>query len=394
MRIGVDATCWSNCRGYGRFTRDLLGTLLNLDSENDYVFFVDSDDGKPLPSRAEVVRLATRMPAARAASADGHRSLRDIWLAAQTISREALDLMFFPSLYTYVPLFSRVPKVVTIHDAIPEMFPELVFPTWRSRVFWGMKAKLGSAQARIVLTVSEYSRRCLSQHLKLPANRVRVIHEASSPAFRPLAHRNGECSLARFGLPNESRFLVYVGGFSPHKNLFLLVDVFQELLRRPEFADLYLLLVGDHQTDVFFSCFGQLTGQVRRAGLENRVRFTGHLDDEDLVVLLNQARLLVLPSFSEGFGLPAVEAAACGTPVVATAESPLPELLGEGAIGVDPRDRAPWFAAISRVLSDAGLRARMSAAGLAAAGRLSWRSSALQLLSIFAEVQHGRVARD
>jgi glycosyltransferase involved in cell wall biosynthesis len=282
--------------------------------------------------------------------------------------------------------------LVTIHDAIPELFPKLVFPTWRSKLFWYAKAKLGAAQARLILTVSDYSRRCLIEQLGISPERLRVVNEATDPAFRPLEHPNGRVLRARWGLSPATRFLVYAGGFSPHKNLSLLVDVFRELLTQPQFVDLHLVLVGDYEGDVFHSCYLQLRDQVRQSGLQARVLFTGYLGDDDLVVLLNLAEALVLPSFSEGFGLPGIESAACGTPVVATTRSPLPELLGEGAIAVEPNDRAGWRDAIARVLSDNGLRARMRAAGLAAVGRLSWQDSARQLLSIFEEVWQSRVA--
>ncbi len=393
MRIGVDATCWSNRRGYGRFTRGLLQALLTIDHQNHYVFFVDEEPKEfLLPEGVEVVRIAAEVPTARAAAANGHRSLKDLWAAGHAISEQKLDLVYFPSLYSYVPLVSAVPKLVTIHDAIPELFPELVFPTWRSKLFWRVKAKLGCVQARLVLTVSDYSRRCLIEQLKIPPARLRVVSEASDPAFRPLKRPDGRMLYARWGLSPETRFLAYVGGFSPHKNLALLIDVFRELQAQPQFADLHLLLVGDHEGDAFYSCYRQLVDQVRQLGLQARVVFTGYLGDDDLVVLFNLAEAVVLPSFCEGFGLPAVESAACGTPVVATTRSPLPELLGEGAISVEPNDRAGWRDAIARVLSDIKLRERMRAAGLAAAGRLSWQNSAHQLLSIFEEVPRNRVA--
>jgi len=388
MRIGVDATCWSNRRGYGRFTRSLMSAAVALDRANEYVFFTDAgSDEFPMPEAVEVVRVAATVPTIKAAAADGRRALRDLWTVSRAMSRQKFDLFFFPSVYSYVPLLTKVPTIVTLHDTTPELFPRMVFPTLRSRFFWRAKVKLACAQARLVVTISEYSRRCLAEHLRIAPSRIRVVSEASSPGFRRIENAGGKALLTRLGIPSDSRLLVYVGGLSPHKNLALLVEVFRELQMQPRFADLRLVLVGDFEGDVFFSCYRQLLEQVSRAGLEAQVLFTGHLADPDLVLLLNLAEALVLPSFSEGFGLPAVEAAACGTPVVATTESPLADLLGGGAISVEPNDRVGWRDALVRILSDAGLHQEMRTAGLAAAAQLSWENSARQLLAVFDEVR-------
>jgi glycosyltransferase involved in cell wall biosynthesis len=387
MQIGVDATCWSNRRGYGRFTRALLMALLEIDRTNHYVFFVDGAPAEfAWPRDVEIVRAAVKVPTAQAASANGHRSLQDLWIRSRAFSQRKLDLLFFPSVYSYVPVLNDVPKLVTIHDAIPELHPELVFPTRRSKLLWRVKTLMGRAQAELILTVSDYSRRCLIDRLGIPPARLRVVPEASDPAFRPLPAADRAKLNLQLGLPTGARFLAYVGGFSPHKNLAMLVEVFRELQARAQFEDLYLVLAGDYEEDTFYSCHRQLVAQVARHGLGERVRFPGRLGDEDLVVLLNLADALILPSLSEGFGLPAVEAAACGTPVVATTRSPLPELLGEGIIAVEPDDRTGWREAIARVLSDARLRQRMRACGLERASRLTWKQSARQLLLIFEEV--------
>ena len=390
MRIGVDATCWTNGRGYGRYARALLSAVLELDAQNQYVFFVDHESEEfPLPASVEVRRVATKVPTVRAAGADSRRSLADLWAVAQAIRKERLDVIYFPAMYSYVPLFTRTPRIVTIHDTIPELFPELVFPTLRSRIFYGAKNKLGIWQSRLLLTVSEYSRRCLVEKLRIPTDRLRVVSEAAEPIFRPLGRTvNGEVA-ERWGIPTAARCLIFVGGFSPHKNLFMLLDVFRELISQEKHADLHLILVGDHERDSFNSCYGQLQERVQVLGLAGRVLFTGHVEDKDLVILLNRAEALLLPSFSEGFGLPGIEAAACGTPVVATTQSPLPELLGEGVIAVDPADRAGWLGAIERVLGGALLRSRMGKAALAGASRMSWKNSARQLLAAFDEVQRG-----
>lgn len=387
MRIGVDATCWSNRRGYGRFARALLTATLEIDRSNRYVFFTDQPaDEFPMPENVEVVRVTADVPTIQAAAANGRRSLGDMWAISRAISGHKFDLFFFPSVYSYVPLTGSTPELVTIHDVIPELFPEMVFPTWRSKLFWRAKVSLACMQARRILTISEFSRRKLSDVLGIRPERIRVVNEAGDPVFRRLPNLDSAPLYQRLGLPAGGRFVSYVGGFSPHKNLFLLVELFQELAAQPEFADVHLVLVGDFQGDAFFSCYRELKQRVDAAGLQERVLFAGYMRDDDLLALLNLTTALVLPSFCEGFGLPAVEAAACGAPVLVTTESPLPELLGEGAIALEPEDRAGWSAALMRVLRDEALRARMREAGLRAAAALSWNASARQLVEIFEEV--------
>ena len=388
MRVGIDATCWGSRRGYGRYLRSLLQATLKIDRQNHYTFFADSDSSEfPLPEeQVEVIRVPCGTPTVKAASADGRRALGDMWAFSRAISSQKLDLFFFPSVYSYVPLLGRFPKIVTVHDVIPERFPELVFPTVRSRLNWRAKMKVACAQARVILTVSEYSRRCLVEHMGLDSSRLRVVSEAGDPIFQRLEELNGTALFNKLGLNANARFVTYVGGFSPHKNLKLLVDVFRELSSQKG-LDVYLLLVGDYEADVFHSCYRELKEQVRNSGMENRVLFTGYIEDKDLVTLLNFAEALVLPSFSEGFGLPAIEAAACGTPVIATTESPLKDLLGAGAISVTPNDRAGLLASLKAVLGDPVRRKAMSEAALAAARECSWEQSACQLLSVFDEVR-------
>jgi len=393
MRVGVDATCWGNRRGYGRFTRALLTALLELDRQNHYVFFVDSESEEfPLPPGAEVSRIATSVPTIQAAGADSRRSLPDLWAVAQAIRGADTDVIFFPSEYTYVPVITKTPQIVTLHDATSEVVPELVFPNLRARFFFGAKKRMAVRLARLLVTVSEYSRHQLREKLGIPLERLRVVGEAPDPIFRPAQSPCASEVEARWGIPAQAKCLIYVGGFTPHKNLLMLLDVFGELVRRGSFPDLRLVHVGDYATDPFHSSYGELAERVRQTHLEQQVIFTGRLSDEDLVVLLNRSDALVLPSFSEGFGLPGVEAAACGKPVLATTQSPLPELLGEGAIAIDPADRAGWLKATEHVLADAALRERMGNAALAAAQRLSWKNSASQLLSAFHEVQRNGAA--
>ncbi len=269
---------------------------------------------------------------------------------------------------------------------IAETYPQLTMPNPRSRLFWKAKVRLGLAQAAVVATVSDYARRGLICRLRVRPERIRVVGEASDPVFRRLEHPDPTTPLVELGLDRPGRMLVYVGGFGPHKNLEQLVRVFASLASVAEFDDVRLVMVGEYKNEVFYSRAGSLRTRVHDLGLADRVVFTGFLADEDLVVLLNRATALVLPSLMEGFGLPAIEAAACGCPVVATTASPLPDLLGEGALYASPESAEQLARALRDVLGSESLRARLREAGLKAAGHLTWDAAADQLQAIIGEV--------
>ncbi len=332
-------------------------------------------------------------------------------------------------MYSYVPVLSHARKIVFIHDAIPEKFPELTFSSRRARRFWQVKHALARRQADVIVTVSEYSKRCLVEALGLDSQKIFVVGEASDLIFRvidnplqslrafdakqaladdsigdcfantarndtrlPVDARNdtglpvGACNdtgLLRFARNDiKPRWIVYVGGFGPHKNIAMLIEVFASLANRPDYADCRLLLVGEYEQEVFYSTSGELRARIAAGDLAERVLFTGFLPDEELVSLLNLATVLVLPSLMEGFGLPAIEAAACGCPVIATRESPLPELLGAGGLYIDPHKPAELEAALAHVLSSPDLRQEMRLAGLQATRALTWEAAARQLLDI------------
>jgi glycosyltransferase involved in cell wall biosynthesis len=146
-------------------------------------------------------------------------------------------------------------------------------------------------------------------------------------------------------------------------------------------------MVGEYEKEVFHSSFKSIKSRVQELGLSDRVIFTGYLADEDLVTLLNLSTVLALPSLMEGFGLPAIEAAACGCPVIATKASPLPSLLRDGALYIDPTDQQELENSLERVLISSELRQQLKASGLVAAQRLTWNAAAAELLAVFNRLQ-------
>ena len=387
MHIGVDATCCQNMRGYGRHARALLSALVRLDTHNRYTFFLDStENSNLLPPEAEVRLVATSSPTAISASSTGHRSVRDMWRMSRAMSNRDFELLLFPTVYSYVPVFSRAKKVVMIHDVIAENYPELTLPRRMARLFWKTKVNLGRWQADAIVTVSNYSRQGILKYFKIAPENVFVIGEASDPIFRVLDHPLPTPNLNAIGITGTGRTIVHVGGFSPHKNLEALVAVFAKLTSRRTFSDVRLVMVGETEKEVFHSYFGTIKKQVEGLGIADRTLFTGYLPDEELVALLNLSTVLVLPSFMEGFGLPAIEAAACGCPVVATTASPLPGLLGDGGLFIDPSQPEELEVGLTRVLESESLRSQMREAGLAAARQLTWESAAQQMIALMQKV--------
>ena len=392
MKIGVDASCWANKRGYGRYTRELLGTLLDTDKENEYRFFLDSETAEiseDLPQDVEKVVVGTSKAATRAAAASGRRSVQDLWAMRRAVHRHGqdLDVFFFPSVYTYFPIKTRAKVIVTIHDTTAEKYPKLIFPNWSSRMFWKIKVQLAVRRADLITTVSEASKREIVREFRVSPELVRVVSDAVGPEFSPVEDiaSSGEI-LASYGVSNEERFILYVGGISPHKNLETLVDAHAALIREPGMDDVKLVLVGDYQEDVFYSCYAGLCERIHGHGSTDNVVFTGFASEESLSHFYSRASAVVMPSFDEGFGLPALEAMACGTPVVASRAGALPEVVGEAGMLFDPSSADELRTHLSSLLGDAQLLDMMAARALVRAKTFTWENSVQSALEAFRDV--------
>jgi glycosyltransferase involved in cell wall biosynthesis len=305
---------------------------------------------------------------------------------ARAVRREGFDLFFFPSVYTYFPVLRGPKVVVAIHDVIPERHPTHVFPHRRAAVLWKLKLLAARRRADLLLTVSQASKQGLMEEFRIPEERIQVIPEAADRRFHPVGTEGDlhevEDRRRRLGNP----MLLYVGGISPHKNLDLLLDVLAALRRQPSLQECRLVLVGDYTRDVFYSSYEALRRKTAQLGLTEAVIFTGYVTDSELVYLYNAATVFVLPSLCEGFGLPALEAMACGTPVVASAAGSLPEVVGDAGLLCNLGDPGAFREAVERVLRDPGLRACLRERGLKRAGEFSWEESARRTQAIFEQL--------
>jgi len=299
---------------------------------------------------------------------------------------ERVNVFFSPSVYTFFPLPPGLAAVVVIHDAIAERFPALTLPSRRARLFWRLKVALAIWQTRLVMTVSDFAARDITRILRLEPSTIRVSGEAPASAFRPSeTHDDVVRAAERHGVPPDAAWFIYVGGFNPHKHVDSIVRAHATLVRETEEEPPHLLLVGTTDNDVFHGSLETIRAAVRDAGTENQVHWTGFVPDNELRHLHTGCRALILPSACEGFGLPAVEAAACGAPVIATTESPLPELLAGAGLFIPPGDDDAILGAMRTMLGDEPKRAAVGAVALERAGALTWDKAARAALDALRE---------
>ncbi len=379
MRIGIDASCWWNRRGFGRFTRELLKAMFASPKDHEFYLFIDHEpDPQMIDPRVRVIRVRTSRTVTESAVASSSRSVGDIWAFRRAVADQPLDVMFFPAVYSWFPVRRGLPTVVTLHDAIAEHYPKLVFPDLRGRLFWSLKVRLAIKQARKIVTVSEAAKEEIVSHIGIDRERIDVVSEAAEARFRPVADpRARAAARARAKLPNEARLIVYVGGFAPHKNLLRLLSGFTQALDRDHMEDVHVAFVGDPAGDGFYSNYERLVARIRdEPRLHGRVHFTGFVSDDDLVALYSDALATTMPSLSEGFGLPAIEAMACGTPVLASNVGAVPEVVGDAGLYFDPTCPEQIASAIHRIASDAEDRARLQRKALDRASRFTWTRAA------------------
>ena len=395
MKIGVDATCFANPRGYGRFTKQVLTAMADRSPEDTFVCFLDSRAADEFNlDRPNVRRVIVNLgnSPTLAASATGRRSVADLLRLTRAVQREKPQVFFSPSVYTFFPLPPGMRAVITIHDTIVERFPELTLPSRLSRFFWHAKVRAALWQATLVLTVSKVAAADISSMLGVPKSRIRIAVEAPAECFHPSTEPSQVSEVARrYGIPAGSSWVMYVGGFNPHKNVGDVVRAHAAVARRMGDGAPLLLLVGPVSEDVFHGSIEAIRSDIASHGTESLVRWTGYVSDADLRHLYAGARALVLPSAAEGFGLPAVEAARCGTPVIATTASPLPELLAGGGFFVAPGDIQGLTAALEKLCGDPALQRVMGATALERSRELTWDRTAASVIAALHEA--GSVGR-
>ncbi len=372
-KIGINAHLIANKASYRRagihqYIVQVLNHLPPLSAESQYLVY--SRHAADLADRAGFAVSSSRWPTEKRLVRIAWEQTAWPWLA----SSSQVDLLH--SMAFVAPILARIPTIVTVYDLSFMHFPDS-FPALQRRYLQSQTAR-SCAHARRVITISESGRQDVQEIFKVPRQRIDVVFPGVDAQFQPLPVDLVAAFRKREELPRQ--FILHMGTLQPRKNIPVLLDALAQL-KRP---DVLLVLAGGKgwlYEDIFT--------RIKELGLRDQVRFTGYVQDASLPLWYNAATLLVFPSIYEGFGMPVVEAMACGTPVVAARSSSIPEAGGEAALYFNPHDVNKLTTHLATVLDDQGLADVMGQKGLVQARQFSWQKAGEETAGVYRRALKG-----
>lgn len=371
MRIGVDARLMHHQKaGISKYTWHLLKALQDVDLDDEFIVFQHRKHSSPVIEGGKFRRATLFAPV--------HTRLEQFMLPLELL-RFKLSLLhatdFIP------PLRTHLPTVITVHDLAFLHYPH--FLTASSAAFYGQIDR-AVRSANAVIVPSESTKHDVMAMLGVPANKISVIYEAAADTFTPMPRAQALAYVQQhYGLPES--YIFFVGTIEPRKNITGLLQAFHILRTQYSSQETTLAIAGGKGW-----LYDETLEMVERLGLRGRVRFLDRVSDEALHHLYSAARCHVHPAIYEGFGLPPLEAMACGTPTIVSNVSSLPEVVQDAALLVDPNNPEEIAVAMHRLLADDALHAELRAKGLQRAQCFSWRRAALATLDVYRRVADPR----
>jgi len=371
MRIGIDATALPpQPVGAGNYIIQLIRALASLKVNDEFVIFAQQRGqaliSLPENDSFEWIILEDRNP--------GSRLIWEQTLFPQLIRRSGVDLLH--SMHYTRPVRVPCASVVTFHDMTFFLYPEL--HTRAKRLFFPLAIRASARQADALTAVSESTRQDAIRVLGISPEKIAATQLGVDPAFRPINDAGFKRVIAeKYDLPE--RFILYVGLLEPRKNLPMLIRAYKRLIDGGE--NFKLVLVGRYGWR-----YEELLRQINNLDLEGMVHFTGYVSQEDLPLVYNLSSLFVYPTLYEGFGLPALEAMACGVPVITTDVSSLPEIVGVAGILVPVNNVEALYGAMIAVLGDEDLRRKMINKGIQRAAKFTWEQTAKLTFQVYQQV--------
>jgi len=378
MNIGVNTYFFKfPSSGSGQYLLRLLQALAEVDQENQYILL----GPHPIPEKIATLISFPHMLAPVPGIATRNASIENlIWeqITSTSAARKAgVDLLHVP--YFAPPFFPRTPSVITIHDIIPLRLPQY-------RTDPKMKAYLqlitrAAHKATLIMTVSQHAKQDMIDALKLPAERIRVIYEAAGDEYHPIDPEVLSKVRVRYGL--HGRYILYLGGLDQRKNVLQLVQAFAQIYYQSGDPDLQLLIVGnpDKKSGSLFPDPRPLAAEL---GITGQIIYR-FIEEDDKPAIYCGASLFVFPSLYEGFGLTPLEAMSCGTPVICSNRTSLPEVVGDAAISFDPANLREMVQAMHSVLTNNELQADLRARSLKRAAQFNWQKTAIETIDVYQE---------
>lgn len=377
MRIGIDGRNLKTNRAIFRYTKNLLNWLSIIDKNNEYLLFME---GEQALSEINYLNLSLNW---RLVKAPGKIVLRDHWFFKKFIDKQKLDIFFHPDNTEFLNCHPR--SVVTIHDVIPFLLPEFSLSQkfvlrWRQELYLKLQRKAIKNSARHIIAVSENTKKDAIGVFGLKGESISVIYEAAEEAYKPAGPDEIAKVKGEYGLSGD--YIFCHAGFSSYKNILLLVTAFADFSRLV--PGVSLVLGGTYNRKDSYQ--RQIFGEINKRLLNDRVIFTGFIKESKLPSVYSGAKLFVYPSLYEGFGLPILEAQACGVPVLCSGVSSLPEISGSGAEFFDPNDASDLLNKMLKIYRSGLISKDLVTQGFLNAGKFSWKKAAEQTLEVFESV--------
>jgi len=393
--------------GIGRYLRELIWHLAEIDKKNDYVLFMTPKDAEEYVRDAKSQITNNKLQTNSKFQIPNlkfqikitdipHYSLAEQIKLPKIIEEQNLDLIHYPNFNH--PIFCRVPFVATIHDLIYLHFPGRSMNSLLHKIMYWLMNRDIAKKARKIIAVSEHTKKDFLENFPCDLDKIEVIYEAAgrdptSPTSlgnkigdRAFGNHRGRISSTNHKYPVsdiQSPIFLYVGAWRPHKNLTFLIQAFAGVIR--EIPKAKLVIAGKVDPE-----FPEIPATVAKFNLQNNVLFTDFISDEKLEKLYSLATAFVFPSLYEGFGLPPLEAAARGVPVICSNRTSLPEVMGRAALYANPENCAEWGQAMVKVARDTKFANNLGKKGLEQVKKFSWKKTAQETLQAYREVAKGK----
>jgi glycosyltransferase involved in cell wall biosynthesis len=374
MKIAIDARGinWYKGTGIGTYTNRILTYMLKNHSENFYHIYWSGNKYENFNKENTKIIMASKRQ---------HRFFEQYYFP-RNIEKESVDIYHIPQNGIGISENINCKKVITVHDLIPYILPETVGRGYLTKFLKEMPKIMNIADA--IITVSECSKKDILKFFPIDENKIFVTPLAADKKYKPLDKTLCKNEIkSKYNI--DKPFILYIGGFSPRKNVSFLIDAFSKVHKNLD-RDYDLVIVGSNKDDS-----QKLKEYCSTLDIEKNIKFTGFVSNSLMPIFYNASDLFVYPSLYEGFGLPPLEAMSCGTPVITSDISSIPEVTGDGAILIDPKDTESLMYSIEAILNEKEIWNELSIKGLNRSKLFSWRKTAEQTIDVYNKVVNMKI---